>query len=146
MYMCKKTKASKTRGIGKILEVVAQTGRRDAGNSIILLLEGSAGWCRAVSSKPGARERAAQNFACPLKCSLCPCTKEIWVKRTCQSWNNLTEILLQKDMLWVGCLGVTAALALALEGKKAKAKQAEEVSSPSCGWQKRCLCCRTDVR
>lgn len=41
-----------------------------------------------------------------------PMHKEVWVKRTCQSWNYLTEILLQKDMLQGGCLGVTAAVAL----------------------------------
>lgn len=41
-----------------------------------------------------------------------PTPKEIWVKRTRQSWNNLTDILLQKDTVGVGCLRVTAALAL----------------------------------
>lgn len=56
-YTCGKAKASETRGIGKILEMVAQTGRRDTENSIILLLEGSVGWYRVVSSKQGAGER-----------------------------------------------------------------------------------------
>lgn len=74
-YICQKAKASEIRGIGKILEMVAQTGRRDTESSIILLLQGSAGWYRVVSSKQGAGERAAQNFAYPLKCSPCPCTE-----------------------------------------------------------------------
>ena len=56
-YMCRKAKESKTRGIGKILEVAAQTGRRDTVNSIALPLEGSAGWHGVVPSKQGAGKR-----------------------------------------------------------------------------------------
>lgn len=51
-------------------------------------------------------------FCMPIEMLSLPMHKEIWVKRSCQSWNNLTEILLQKDTLGVGCSGVTAALAL----------------------------------
>lgn len=110
MYMCKKTKASKTRSIGKILEMVAQTGRRDAENSIILLLQGSAGWLSPANKVLG--KEGCSEFCLSFEMLSLPMHKEVWVKRTCQSWNYLTEILLQKDMLQVGCLGVTAAVAL----------------------------------
>lgn len=50
MYTCKKkTKTSKIRGICKILEVVAQTGRRDTGNSGSV---GGRGGCRQWAEYP----------------------------------------------------------------------------------------------
>lgn len=49
--------------------------------------------------------------------------------------------ILLKDMLLVGCSGVTAVVAL--EGWEAKAKQAGEVSSLQ---QMRCLCYRRYIK
>lgn len=128
--MRRKAKENQTRGIGKILEAAAaQTGRRDALNSLVVLWEGSAGEGRcgchgAVSSKQGAGERESLSVLLPLETLSLPIHKDIWVERTCESWKNLTEIVLQKDVLRVGCLGVTAVWAPG--GQGARAEQAEE--------------------
>lgn len=99
-----KNKASETRGIAKILEMVAQTGRRDTENSIILLLALQAGTGLSPANKVLGKE-SCTGSCLPFEMLSLPMHREIWVKRTCQSWNNLTEILLQKDMLQVGCSG-----------------------------------------
>lgn len=110
-----KPKKAKTRGIGKNLVVVAQTGRRDAANSIVGLLEGSAGegrcgWEGAVSRDLGRQNCSA--FSLPFETLSLTMHKEIWVGRTCQSWKNCIEIPLQKDKLLLACFGVTALCAL----------------------------------
>lgn len=84
-----------------------------------------------VLVKPEPWGKSCSEFCLPFEMLSLAMHKGVWVKRACQSWNNLTEILLQKSMLWIGCLGVTAALAL--ERYKTKAKQVDEVSSPSSG-------------